>query len=122
MKTKLTLLLLFFCSSLFSETYVCTFNPKNIGETDEIQYTKLKRTGDHFISDYLGQLSKYDILHENEEVLILSNVSKKKGYESVRTFYLNKEKGIYGSTYLSEPVQIGNPPPMYNNGTFTVVE
>ena len=122
MKTKLTLLLICFCSSLFSETYVCTFNPKNIGGTDEIQYTKLKRTGDHFISDYLGQLSKYDILHENEEVLILSNISKGKGYESVRTFYLNKEKGIYGSTHLSEPVQIGNPPPMYNNGTFTVVE
>jgi hypothetical protein len=104
MKIKLTLILICFCCSLFSETYVCTFNPKNIGGIDEIQYTKLKRTGDHFISDYLGQLSKYDFLHENEEVLILSNISKEKGYESVRTFYLNKEKGIYGSTYLTEPV------------------
>jgi len=123
MKTKLTLLLLCICSSVFSETYVCAFNPKNVGGIDEIQFTKLKRTGNHFIySDYHGQHSKYEILHETKEVLILCKVSKTKGYESVRTFYFNKDEKVYGSTYLSEPVQIGNPPPMYNNGTFTVVE
>ena len=126
MKSKLTLLLLCFCSSVFSETYVCTFNPKNIGGTDEIQFTKLKRTGNYFILDnestYKNGPPKYEILHETKKVLILSRVSKTKGYESVRTFYLNKDKKVYGSTYLSEPIQIGNPPPMYNNGTFTVVE
>ena len=126
MKTKLTLLLLCFCSSVFSETYVCTFNPKNIGGTDEIQYTKLKRTGDHFILDnewtYKNGPPKYSILHETKKVLILCHISKTEGYESVRTFYFDKEKKIYGSTYLSKPIQIGNPPPMYNNGTFTVVE
>ena len=93
MKTKLTLLLLCFCSTLFSETYVCIFNTKNIGGIDEIQFTKLKRTGNHFIEDN-GLFPKYEILHESEDVLILSKISKKKGYESVRTFYLNKKKLI----------------------------
>jgi len=40
----------------------------------------------------------------------------------VRTFYFDQYNKVYGSTYLSEPVQIGNPPPMYNNGTYTVVK
>ena len=80
MKTKLTLLLLCFCSSVFSENYVLTSN-NLCGETFTLVIKKLSETqylgkkeaiyGDYVMSDI--QI-RYNLVNEDENSLTLTSV------------------------------------------------
>lgn len=97
MKTKLTLLLLCFCSSVFSESYVVTSYTKE----GKIFSQVFKRLDNKFsIKNRLGEFEYYqgsDIIYEKNGLLILGQSYDPKGVkgfegtEGMQFYYIDKK-------------------------------
>ena len=78
MKTKLTLLLLCFCSSVFSETYVLIPHNSEVGISKKLTREESFFIGEMSLPEFKGTSLKYEILKESEQILFL--VDSKGGY------------------------------------------
>ena len=105
MKTKLTLLLLCFCSSVFSETYVLTSEKIDDGKTFRPGFTiTLERiTPKNFRSKYKNHITleehfnEYELLEENEGSLTL--ISNEKNLKSI--IVIHKKNEVFSKVLLN---------------------
>ena len=94
MKVTVLLVLSFFTTSVFSETYVCSHELSKYGRPGEIETVQFKRVGKKFVSG----LDEYEVV-ENVSVLILIDTSFRT--ESVDVVLIDKETKSWERVYMS---------------------
>ena len=100
MNKILTLFLLLFSSSVFSETYTCSMNLSPLGQSG-VETTIFKRDGKKFIG--VGKYNKnypVQILHENSNDLILYELDQSFDNTSILITLISKKSLKYTQEFM----------------------
>lgn len=106
MKIKLTLLLICFCSSLFSETYVCRTYIKGHDGSDVIILYTFEREGNSFIkNEQMNDKEKpkeelSEIIYEKNDILILGVDNS----DGMTFYYIDKKELKFYMSVLERTV------------------
>tara|TARA_B100001057_G_C22641671_1_gene868489 strand:- start:452 stop:859 length:408 start_codon:yes stop_codon:yes gene_type:complete len=103
MKTKLTLLLLCFCSSVFSGDIILNTTTHNTDRSYEPKIWVLKKQSDGYLFNERGFDENLKIIDEDENMLILSSVRRdsKSPWRGLYFFVIHKIDKVFSYTFYS---------------------
>tara|TARA_Y100001970_G_C14050914_1_gene758882 strand:+ start:251 stop:619 length:369 start_codon:yes stop_codon:yes gene_type:complete len=84
-------------SFLFSEEYICSKELSYIGRDGEVEVKTYEREKNRFIKYSKNGKSYFDILHETETFIILTQTYP---YPSLFVVFIDKEKNTFLENYL----------------------
>jgi len=108
MKIKLTLLLVCFCSNLFSETYILTQELTKYNRPGEFKSTVFKRHKGEYFKEIKNDRS-YDEVWDNHKIhsetsdslIIISTEQFSKEINSIMIIVINKKDMTWGAKYIN---------------------